>query len=188
MAKTAKNPAINRRVSPRSPVRKDVSGWRRPGRFLSGHHLPACRAPDLEELVSLAVPWLVLPADGRADSVNGAECTTILPSSEERAGAEGETGRVMPVRDACYKGNILLLDCVSTNPSPAGKTDFNVDEDVPSLSPDPGDEVCGSTLLPPAPPLAAAPALPAFLIHSAMTSIAGILYKWCGSVTRQIPV
>ncbi len=142
----------------------------------------------MEELVSRAVPWLVLPADGRADSVNGTECTAILPSSEERAGAESKTGRLMPVRDAGYRGYILPLDCVSTDPSPAGKTDCNVDEDVPSFSLDPGDEVCGSTLLPPAPPLAAAPALPAFLIHSAMTSIAGILHKWCGSVTRQIRV
>jgi hypothetical protein len=135
------------------------------GIFLSGsgRPLPAGRAAPVE-IVVLPVPGCKSPADGRLHIMDPASGFSFIGPREERAFPHSSSCRILPVADAGDQGKIFIGNRAPVDPSPVGKTDGNVFQDILAVCFKPQNQVFDDSFLPPPPPLATFAALEAVLV------------------------
>ncbi|GEM_PF-3050295 len=129
----------------------------------SGCLLAAGLAPDILVIAVVAVPWGVLPADRRTDIVDAAGSGPVRQSAEERTVSQRPAGRVLPVTHLFDARDIAGCNSGTARLFPALQEYCHVLQDLLPVVFNPGTEIFGKTPLPPPPPLAAVPALPAYL-------------------------
>src|SRR5690606_24465053 len=104
----------------------------------------------------------------RPQVMDAAEGFPVFRSAQERAVSQGLAGRVLPGTHLCDAGEIVRRHAGAAGLLPVVTIHRHVLKDVFAAVFNPGTEICGRPALPPPPPLAAMPALPAdlFLAHA----------------------
>jgi len=135
------------------------------GMFLSGSGrlLAAGRAAPVKIVVH-PVPGCKSPADSRLHIMDPASGFSFAGPREERAFPHSSSCRILPVADAGDPGKIFIGDRAPADPSPVGKTDGNVPQDIITVFCKPQNQVFDDSFLPPPPSIAALSALEALLV------------------------